>query len=130
MAAVVVVATLQPKPGERQFLIDAFATVAPRVHAEDEGCLLYALHDAGEPDGPLIIIEKWTSAESLAKHGRSPAMLELGSAFAGDWQRPQSWCVRRQSPSRDARASSDDSRCVAMLERSDRHVLIFIESRM
>jgi quinol monooxygenase YgiN len=83
MTAVVVVATLQPKPGERQFLIDAFATVAPRVHAEDEGCLLYALHDVGEPDGPLVIIEKWASAESLAKHSRSPAMLELGKTFAG-----------------------------------------------
>jgi quinol monooxygenase YgiN len=30
-----------------------------------------------------VIIEKWTSAESLAKHGKSPAMLELGKAFAG-----------------------------------------------
>lgn len=83
MTEVVVVATLQPKTGERQFLIDAFATVAPRVHAEDEGCLLYALHDAGGPDGPLVIIEKWASAESLAEHGKSPAMLELGRAFAG-----------------------------------------------
>jgi quinol monooxygenase YgiN len=83
MTTVVVVATLQPRPGERQFLIDAFATVAPRVHTEDEGCLLYALHDAGEPDGPLVIIEKWASAESLAEHGKSPAMLELGKAFAG-----------------------------------------------
>jgi quinol monooxygenase YgiN len=53
------------------------------VHVEDEGCLLYALHDAGGPDGPLVIIEKWASAESLAEHGRSPAMLELGKAFAG-----------------------------------------------
>jgi quinol monooxygenase YgiN len=83
MTAVVVVATLQPKAGERQFLIDVFAAVAPRVHAEDEGCLLYALHDAGEPGGPLVIIEKWVSAESLAEHGGSPAMLELSRAFAG-----------------------------------------------
>jgi quinol monooxygenase YgiN len=83
MTAVVVVATLQPKPEERQSIIEAFAKSAPRVHAEDEGCLLYALHDAGGPDGPLVIIEKWSSAESLAKHGTSPAMAEMGQAFAG-----------------------------------------------
>jgi quinol monooxygenase YgiN len=83
MTAVVVVATLQPKAGERQFLIEAFAKTAPRVHSEDEGCLLYALHDAGEPDGPLVIIEKWASAEALTAHGQSPAMRELGGAFAG-----------------------------------------------
>lgn len=83
MTAVVVVATLQPKAGERQNLIDGFARVAPRVHAEDEGCLLYALHDAGDPAGPLVIIEKWESADALAKHGTSPAMRELGGTFAG-----------------------------------------------
>jgi quinol monooxygenase YgiN len=82
MTEVVVVATLQPKGGERQFIIDTFTRVAPRVHAEDSGCLLYALHDAGQ-DGPLVIIEKWSSPERLAEHAKSPAMRELGQGFAG-----------------------------------------------
>jgi quinol monooxygenase YgiN len=50
------------------------------VHASDEGCLLYALH---EGDDRLVMVEKWASAAALAEHGRGPAPAELTQALAG-----------------------------------------------
>lgn len=79
--SVVVVATVNPKPANRAEVIAAFESVIVRVHAEDPGCELYALH---ETDGDtLIMIEKWTSVDALGAHGRSAALRELGGALAG-----------------------------------------------
>jgi len=51
-----------------------------RVHAEDEGCELYALH---ENDDRFVMLEKWASPEALAAHARSPAFAELASRLEG-----------------------------------------------
>jgi quinol monooxygenase YgiN len=50
------------------------------VHAHDDGCLLYALHEA---DDRLVMVEKWASAEALAEHARGPALAELSQALDG-----------------------------------------------
>jgi quinol monooxygenase YgiN len=78
--AVVVVATLRPLPDRRAEVIAVLEDVIARVHAEDEGCLLYALHES--PDG-LVMVEKWSSAEALAAHGRGAAIAELGKRLNG-----------------------------------------------
>jgi quinol monooxygenase YgiN len=78
--AVVVIGTLRPLPDRRDEVIAVLEDVIPRVHAEDEGCLLYALHTAGEK---LILIEKWSSPEALAAHGRGAAIAELGKRLKG-----------------------------------------------
>jgi quinol monooxygenase YgiN len=78
--AVVVVATLRPLPDRRAEVIAVMDDVIARVHAEDEGCLLYALHEG--PD-QLVMVEKWSTPEALAAHGRGAAIAELGKRLNG-----------------------------------------------
>jgi quinol monooxygenase YgiN len=78
--AVVVVATLRPLPDRRAEVIAVLDDVIARVHAEDEGCQLYALHEG--PDR-LVMIEKWSSPEALAAHGGGAAIAELGKRLNG-----------------------------------------------
>lgn len=77
---VVVVATLRPLPDHRAEVIAVLEAVIARVHAEDEGCLLYALHEG--PDR-LVMVEQWSTAEALARHGRGGAIAELGKRLNG-----------------------------------------------
>jgi quinol monooxygenase YgiN len=78
--AVVVVATIRPLPDRRAEVIAALEAVIARVHAEDDGCLLYALHEGKDR---LVMVEKWSSGEALAAHGRGPAIAELGKRLDG-----------------------------------------------
>ena len=45
MTEVVVVATIRPLPEHRAEVIAAMEKVIADVHAHDDGCLLYALHE-------------------------------------------------------------------------------------
>lgn len=74
---VVVTAVFHPLDGHRADLIDALRTTIPAVH-DEEGCLLYAIHDAS--DGTITMIEKWTTPESLAAHAAGPAVASLDAA--------------------------------------------------
>ncbi len=78
--AVVVVATIRPLPDRRAEVIAALEAVIARVHAEDEGCLLYALHEGRDR---LIMVEKWSTGEALAAHGSGGAIAELGKRLDG-----------------------------------------------
>ena len=78
--AVVVVATIRPVPDRRAEVIAVLEDVIARVHAEDEGCQLYALHEG--PDR-LVLVEKWASSDALAAHGRGGAIAELGKRLGG-----------------------------------------------
>ena len=80
MTAVVVVATIRPKAEYRAEVIAAMEKVIASVHAHDDGCLLYALH---EGDDRLVMVEKWASPEALAEHARGPALAELNQALDG-----------------------------------------------
>src|ERR1039458_2330713 len=89
MTDVVVVATIRPLPEHRAEVIAAMEKVIADVHADDDGCLLYALH---EGDDRLVMVEKWSSAEALAEQSRGPALAdpprgpalaELSQALAG-----------------------------------------------
>ena len=53
--SVVVVATIHPRRNCRDQVIAALEKAVIRVHAEDSGCELYALH---ENDDQLVMIEK------------------------------------------------------------------------
>ncbi|MCW2898834.1 MAG: putative monooxygenase [Streptosporangiaceae bacterium] len=72
--SVVVVATIHPTAEGREAVIDAFRHAVARVHAEDVGCELYALH---ENERRLVMVEKWSSPEALDEHSRSAAVAEL-----------------------------------------------------
>jgi len=78
--AVVVVATIRPVPDRRAEAIAAVKETVAQVHAEDDGCLLYALHEG--PDR-LVLIEKWTDAEALAAHGRGAAVASIPERMKG-----------------------------------------------
>ena len=80
MTDVVVVATIRPLPQHRAEVIAALEKAIADVHAQDDGCLLYALH---EGDDRLVFVEKWTSTEALAEHSRGAALVELHEALNG-----------------------------------------------
>lgn len=77
--SVVVVATVRPLPEHRAEVTALFEAAIARVHAEDEGCELYALHEGKDQ---LVMVEKWSSLEALGVHGKSAALAELNKALA------------------------------------------------
>lgn len=77
---VVVVATVHPLPEHRAEIVALFEKTIARVHAEDDGCELYALHEDADT---LVMIEKWSSAEALEAHSTNAAMTEMNPAVEG-----------------------------------------------
>jgi quinol monooxygenase YgiN len=82
---VVVTAVFHPLDGHREQLVSALQEAIPAVHEED-GCLLYAIHDAA--DGTITMIEKWMSAELLAAHAAGPAVAALDAAVGPHLAQP------------------------------------------
>jgi quinol monooxygenase YgiN len=92
---VAVVAIIHPLPERRADVVAAYEAAVARVHAEDEGCELYAMH---EDDDRLVLIEKWTSQEALAAHSTSPALDELRARVDGLVTRPAEVLILRPHP--------------------------------
>ncbi len=80
MSPVIVTAYFEPATGQRDALVKVLHEFIPRVHAE-QGCELYAIHDA--PDGSIVMIEKWTTAEDLDAHTEGDVVAELRPALEG-----------------------------------------------
>lgn len=78
--SVIVVATIRPRPEQRAEVIAVLEKAIQRAHAEDTGCLLYALHEA--PDR-LVMIEKWADQAALDAHSRGEALAELSAGLDG-----------------------------------------------
>jgi quinol monooxygenase YgiN len=79
--AVIVVATALPVPEQREEVIAAFEAAIGKVHAEEDGCELYALHEG--PDGRLVMIEKYTSDEAVAAHRAGTGLAALRENLNG-----------------------------------------------
>ena len=77
---VVVTAIFHPAEGSRDAVLAAMAPAIAAVH-EEPGCLLYAIHDA--PDGSIVMIEKWESAELLDAHGHGAAVAAFRLSLEG-----------------------------------------------
>ena len=82
---VVVTAHFYPRADVRDEVIAALEPAIAGVHEED-GCELYAIHDA--PDGTIVMLEKWTSVELLDAHGHGEPVRKLGLALDGLLERP------------------------------------------
>ena len=82
---VVVTAYFYPRPAAREQVLAALGPAIAAVHDED-GCELYAIHDA--PDGSIVMLEKWTSAELLDAHGQGEPVATLNAALDGLLARP------------------------------------------
>ena len=95
--SVVVVATITPLPGHADEVAAAFAEAAPLVHEED-GCELYALHQAADR---LVMIEKWASPEALRTHRKSAALAVLNPRLAGKLTGPAEVVVLQAVPAGD-----------------------------
>ena len=103
----VVVATIRPQGGCRDQVVAALENAVTRVHAEDGGCELCALH---ENDDLLVMIEKWTTPEALAAHTRSAAFAELAGRLKGNLDSDLD--VQVLAPAPAAPASKDSSETV------------------
>ena len=79
--SVVIVATAFPAPEHRAEVIAAFEAAMDRVHSEESGCELYALHEG--PDGRLVMIEKYTSQDAVAEHVNGAGLAQLRAALEG-----------------------------------------------
>jgi len=79
-APVVVTAVFTPNPGALDQVIDVLSRAVAAVHSEP-GCLLYALHR--DPDGRLVLIEKWESTALLDAHGSAAAVGALNREIDG-----------------------------------------------
>lgn len=84
--AVIIVATAFPEPAHREEVIAAFETAEEKVHAEEDGCELYALHEG--PDGRLVMIEKYASDEAVAAHRTGAGLAALAKALKGKLSAP------------------------------------------
>jgi quinol monooxygenase YgiN len=83
--SIVVVATIYPLPEHRDEVIAIFEETIARVHVEDDGCELYALHEGRDR---LVMIEKWTSPDALKAHGRAAALAAANPRFEGKLATP------------------------------------------
>lgn len=72
--SVIVVATIIPLPEHRAEVIAVFEEGIALVHADDEGCELYSLH---EGEDRLVMIEKWASPELLEAHSNGATLAAL-----------------------------------------------------
>ena len=91
--SIIIVATAIPIPEHRAEVIAAFAEAIPPVHANDEGCELYALH---ENEDRVVMIEKWASLEAIQAHSKSPALQTLLARLEGKLVSPMD--VQRLTP--------------------------------
>ena len=90
---VIVTAVFTPKDGAFDQVAAALSPAIAEVH-EETGCQLYAIHEA--PNGQIIMIEKWETAELLDAHGAGDPVKRLNASLEGLLQRPVE--VTRLSP--------------------------------
>jgi quinol monooxygenase YgiN len=84
--AIIIVATAFPLPGHRDEVIAAFEAAEDKVHASEQGCLLYALHEG--PDGRLVMIEKYADDAAVAAHRGGEGLAGLIAALDGKLSAP------------------------------------------
>jgi quinol monooxygenase YgiN len=73
--SIVIVAIATPLPEHRDEVIAAFEKAEETVHATEDGCLLYALHEA--PSGELVMIEKYTDQAAVDAHSSGAGIAAL-----------------------------------------------------
>ncbi|MEV7134117.1 putative quinol monooxygenase [Arthrobacter sp. NPDC093128] len=77
---IIVTAAFTPKDGTYDQVVAALSPAIAEVH-EEPGCQLYAIHES--PNGQIMMIEKWDSAELLDAHGAGDAVKRLNASLEG-----------------------------------------------
>jgi quinol monooxygenase YgiN len=89
MTEVVLIAKFVAKQGSLAELLDVLAVLAPRIQAEEPGCLRYAVHTvAGEESRTVVMIEAFASPDAYDEHRASATMAEFGPVLAELVDRP------------------------------------------
>jgi quinol monooxygenase YgiN len=84
MSEVVLVVTQRVHPERYEEAKAALGAMVEAVHANDEGCVLYALHDIPGDRTRLVCLEKWSSQEALEAHAARPHVAALTDVEALD----------------------------------------------
>ena len=82
MSELTVIAHITTDPSKTEQFIEIFSENLINVH-EEAGCLHYTLHRNTEEPEKLVVVERWTSAESLAEHAVAPHMNAMREKAAG-----------------------------------------------
>jgi len=98
--AIVIVATAFPAPEHREEVIAALEKAKESVHAAEDGCLLYALHEG--PDGRLVMIEKYTDQAAVDAHVAGSGLATLSAALKGKLAAPMDIQVLTPHPAGSA----------------------------
>ncbi|MEP4194199.1 MAG: putative quinol monooxygenase [Aliishimia sp.] len=90
MSIIHVLAVITTKPGQRAAVLELFNANVPAVLAE-EGCIAYEATIDTENAGPMqstfgpdtfVVVEKWTSMQTLGAHAKSEHMKAYGASTA------------------------------------------------
>ena len=76
MSEIVVVGSFTAKPGKEQEAAEAFRALVGPTHEED-GCILYSLHQGADDPRRLAFVERWASREALDAHLGSSHVQEV-----------------------------------------------------
>ena len=85
MSAVIVVATAFPIQEHRAEVVAAFEAAMAKVHSEEPGCELYALHEGNDR---LVMIEKYASQDAVDQHIKGAGLAGLRAALEGKLSAP------------------------------------------
>ena len=85
MSAVIVVATAYPATEHKAEVIAAFEAAIAKVHSEESGCELYALHEGNDR---LVMIEKYASQDAVDQHIKGAGLAGLRAALEGKLSAP------------------------------------------
>jgi quinol monooxygenase YgiN len=80
MSEIVVVAEIGIQPEKREEALAALEELCAQTHANDPGCLLYALQLDPADESRVFMIEKWESPEALQAHGGSDHIKAFGGS--------------------------------------------------
>ena len=76
MSEVVVVVTLEARPGKEEEMRQTLTAGSATTHEED-GCLVYAMHPEVDGRGRFAIVECWASHAHLDAHLALPEVKDL-----------------------------------------------------
>ena len=76
MAEIVVVGSLRAKPGKEEETREALAGLVAPTH-EEQGCIVYAMHQGVDDPTRFAFVERWTSKDDLQAHLGSPHIAAL-----------------------------------------------------
>lgn len=80
--AIGVTAKLKVQAGKNQEFEAVFKQLVAAVQANEEGCLLYALHQSREDAQTYVVLEQYADEAALQAHGKTDHYRKFGKEMA------------------------------------------------